>query len=444
MKYFGTDGIRGVANDVLTPEIAFKVGRVIGSSSEKKRKIFIGKDSRISCDMLEAAMIAGITASGADVYKIGVIPTPAINYLVKKYEADYGVVISASHNPVIDNGVKVINNEGRKISHEEEMEIERHIDGETEMPRAISGRIGRVEDVDYKLDYIDYLLSTINIDNVDFKVVIDCANGAASTIAPIILDKFIDNATFINFQPNGLNINDSCGSTDIRELSETVIDQKADLGIAFDGDADRIIFVDSDGNEVDGDCILYILARKYLNENKLINNKIAVTTMSNLGFINCLKKNLGVDVVTTDVGDKYVSLALESENLNLGGETSGHIILRDIASSGDGILVALQVLEYLHKNNESLKEAVKPVKKYPSSLINIKVIDKDYSLNHRNVLEEIKRVENILEDSGRVFVRASGTEQLVRVLVECEDEEGCIEYCNSIAETIKELNGKES
>lgn len=444
MKYFGTDGIRGVANDVLTPEIAYKVGRVIGNSSEKKRKILIGKDSRISCDMLEAAIIAGITASGADVYKIGVIPTPAINYLVKKYEADFGVVISASHNPVIDNGIKVINSVGRKISKDIEDEIEKHIDGEVEIPRAISGRIGRVEDVDYRSDYIDYLLSTVNVSNVDFKVVIDCANGAASTVAPIVLEKFIDTAIFINYKPNGLNINDSCGSTDTRELSETVVMEKADFGIAFDGDADRIIFVDNDGREIDGDYILYILVKKYLASNKLLNNKIAVTIMSNLGFINSLKRNLDVDVVITDVGDKYVSEALEHEDLNIGGETSGHIILRDIASSGDGILVALQVLEYLETSGDSLKEAIKQVVKYPSTLVNVKVVDKDYSLNHRNVIEEVKRVENILEDTGRVFVRASGTEQLVRVLVECENEESSIEYCNSIAETIKELNGKES
>ncbi len=445
MKYFGTDGIRGVANDVLTPEIAFKLGRVIGDSIDNKKTVIIGKDSRISCDMLESAVVAGITASGADVYKVGVIPTPAVNYLVKKYKADYGIVISASHNPVIDNGIKVINSEGRKISSAIEERIEQFIDDEIEIQRAIAGRVGRVFDLENgREDYINSLKSTVSQTNVKFNVVVDCANGAASSVAVDVLDSYVDEVIYINNEPNGLNINDRCGSTDTKHLSEVVVENKADFGIAFDGDADRIIFVDNEGCIVDGDFILYILAKKYIEEGKLTNQKIALTTMSNLGVINSLSRDLGVGVVTTDVGDKYVAAALEEHDLAIGGETSGHIILRDKASSGDGILVALQVLEYLARTGTTLNSATKNIEKYPSVLCNVKVVDKEYSLNHRNVLEEIKRIENILENTGRVLVRASGTEQLIRVLVECEDEDSCNEFCESIAETIKELNGKES
>ncbi len=429
---------------MLTPEIAFKLGRVIGDSSDQKKTIIIGKDSRISCDMLEAAVIAGATASGADVHKVGIIPTPAVTYLVKKHEADYGVVISASHNPVIDNGLKVIDNLGRKISTTLEEKIESCIDGEIEIPRAVSGRIGRVfEMTQGSVEYIESLRSSVNNTSVDFKVVIDCANGAASTIAPVIFEQYIENVTFINYEPNGLNINDRCGSTDTKNLSEVVVETKAHFGIAFDGDADRIIFVDSDGEEIDGDYILYILTKKYLDEGILNNNKIALTTMSNLGIINALKDDLGVDVVVTDVGDKYVAQALAEHDLNLGGEASGHIILSDKATSGDGILVALQVLEYLDNCGSNLQNITKNVTKYPSTLCNVRVVDKEYSLNHRTVLEEITRVENILEDTGRVLVRPSGTEQLIRVLVECDDEKNSVEYCDTIAETIKELNGKE-
>lgn len=444
MKYFGTDGIRGVANEFLTPEVAFKLGRVIGETIDNKKKIIIGKDSRISCDMLEAAVMAGITASGGDVYKVGVIPTPAVNYLVKKYNADFGIIISASHNPVVDNGIKIVDSNGYKISSTLENKIEEFINDGIDVSRATAGRIGRIYDLKQgREDYIEYLNNSVSVDSVDFKVVIDCANGAASSIASEIFTDFVENLTLINYEPNGLNINDRCGSTDTRELAEVVVDQKANFGIAFDGDADRIILVDNEGEIIDGDYIIYILVMKYLEKEKLNNNKIALTTMSNLGVINKLKKDLGVEVITTDVGDKYVASALEEHDLVIGGETSGHIILRDIASGGDGILVALQVLEYLEESGLNLSNVVKSIEKYPSALCNVKVLDKDYSLNHRTVLEEIRRVENILEDTGRVLVRASGTEQLIRVLVECEDEQSCNEFCQSIADTIKELNGKD-
>ncbi len=258
-----------------------------------------------------------------------------------------------------------------------------------------------------------------------------------------MFNHFCDNVIFINNEPNGLNINDRCGSTDTKHLAEAVVENKAQFGIAFDGDADRIIFVDAEGTEVDGDYLLYILASKYLEKGKLRNNKIAVTTMSNLGIIKSLKTNLDVDVVTTDVGDKYVAAALEEEDLLVGGEASGHIILRDKAPSGDGILVALQVLEYLEESAQNLSSMIKALNKFPSALCNVKVADKNYSLNHRNVIEEIKRVENILSGNGRVLVRPSGTEQLIRVLVECEDETSCNKFCDSIASSIREVSGKE-
>ncbi len=438
MKYFGTDGFRGVANEVLTPELAFKIGRYIGNSVQSKVTIVIGKDSRISCDMLEYALIAGITSSGGDVIRVGVIPTPAVTFLTSYYGANYGIIISASHNPVVDNGIKIVDANGTKISETLEEEIETFIDSEDEMYRAKAGRIGRVRYEDAAVSvYIDKLLRSTNSDLKGLKIVVDAANGAASSVVEKLFSNYQCDVIYINNEPNGLNINDNCGSTCPEVLASTVVSSKADLGFALDGDADRVIFVDHEGNVVDGDILMYILANKYKQEGKLRNDKIALTVMSNLGVVKALEANLGVEVVTTSVGDKYVAAALNKEDLVLGGESSGHIILKDLSQCGDGLLVALQIMEYLYYNEVKLNNYLKNIFKFPSVLINVRVVDKEYVITHRNVEEEIRRVENILANSGRVLVRKSGTEELIRVLVECEDKDDCIYYANSIVETIK-------
>ncbi len=439
MKYFGTDGIRGIANEVVTPELAFKVGRYIGNSEHTKRKVVIGKDSRISGDMLESALIAGITSAGGDVLLLGVIPTPAVTYLTNKLGADFGIIISASHNPVTDNGIKVVDYRGLKISESLEKEIEAFIDGEDNICRSTAGRIGKVEHSSEAMDlYVEKLTESISSDLKGMKVVIDCANGASSYAATKVFTKFDINAIFINNEPNGLNINENCGSTHLEALTEAVLEHKADLGIAFDGDADRVLFVDEHGHEADGDVIVYTLALKLLKEDKLHKSKVALTVMSNLGVVKTLN-DLGVEVVTTAVGDKYVSEALEGEGLALGGESSGHIILKDYSQGGDGMLVALHVLEYLSNENLDLSHLIKSVHKFPSILTNINVEDKQYAISHRSLNEEIKRIENILGDSGRVLVRASGTENKIRVLVECEDAVECKTYSTSLIETLKQF-----
>lgn len=440
MKYFGTDGIRGTANEVVTPEIAYKIGRYIGNSEFDKKYIVIGKDSRISCDMLESSLVAGITSAGGDVLLLGVIPTPAVTYLTAKLGASFGLIISASHNPVTDNGIKVVDSRGVKISEKLETEIEKFIDGEDNVTRATAGRIGSVRVVEEALEmYVDKLVNSVKSDLRGLKVVIDCANGAASKYAPIIFSQFECETVFINNEPNGLNINENCGSTNLEGLIKSVVEHKADLGFALDGDADRVLFVDEYGNEADGDILVYILASKYIEEQKLKNSSVALTVMSNAGVIKTLQRNLNVDVITTSVGDKYVYEAIEKNDLVLGGETSGHIILRDFSQGGDGMLVALQILEYFATTTMKLNTIVKSVQKFPSILTNINVIDKEYALTHRSVVEEIKRVENILGDSGRVLVRASGTENKIRVLVECEDEAECKSFSSSISDVLRQF-----
>ncbi len=438
-KYFGTDGIRGVANEVITPELAFKVGRFIGNSEHTKRKIVIGKDSRISGDMLEAALVAGITSAGGDVILLGVVPTPAVTYLTNKLGGDFGVIISASHNPVTDNGIKVVDYRGLKISETLELEIEAFIDGEDNICRTTAGRIGRVTyDKEAMGLYVEKVCDSLSGDLKGLHVVVDCANGAASYVSKTVFDKLGVNVTFINNEPNGLNINESCGSTHLDAVKSAVVNHKANLGIAFDGDADRVLFVDENGVTADGDIIVYALAHKLLKAGKLPKSKVALTVMSNLGAVKTINE-LGIDVVTTSVGDKYVSEALEKEGLVLGGENSGHIILKEYSQGGDGLLVALHLLEYLCCENISLSQIIKSVNKYPSILTNINVEDKQYAISHRNLNEEVTRIENILGDSGRVVVRASGTENKIRVLVECEDAMECRTYSTSLIETLKQF-----
>ncbi len=443
MKYFGTDGIRGVANSVLTPMMAFKIGRYLGSRSSKR--IIIGKDSRISGDMLEAALVAGATSAGSDVYTLGVIPTPGVAHLISKYEADFGVVISASHNPVIDNGIKILDEMGRKISSEIEIEIEDFLDNEEDtLPSPTAGKIGRVV---YKkesvIDYASIIAKTVdsNLDGV--KVVVDCANGGASYTTNHLFSYFKCEVIYINNEPDGLNINEDCGSTNVKSLSESVVEHKADLGIALDGDADRIICIDENGDVVDGDVLIYLLASALKSEHKLRNAKVAVTIMSNTALEKILRDNLNVSVVRTNVGDKHICQAIREEELMLGGESSGHIILKEYSEGGDGLLVGLHVMKHLLESNQKLSSYTKMVKMFPSKLVNVAVGDKNYILNNRLLLDEVNRVNNILEDTGRVLIRASGTENLVRVYIESNDESKIDELIESFVELVKEIDGGE-
>ncbi len=439
MKYFGTDGIRGIANVVLTAEIAYKIGRYLGNKAESK--IVVGKDSRISGDMLEAALVAGITSAGGDVYTLGIIPTPAVSYLTKKYEADFGVVISASHNPVIDNGIKILNSKGKKLSEEMESDIELFLDSEEDnLPNPSAGKIGRVhERRDGVPEYAAKIAKTLESDLEGMKVVLDCANGAASSVVSHLFSYFKCDTVFIHNEPNGLNINEACGSTNTESLSKAVIEHKADLGIGLDGDADRVICIDENGDAVDGDIIIYLLAAMLKSKHALTNAKVVATVMSNAGLKNALNL-LSIDLVTTKVGDKYVAERMEEENLKLGGESSGHIILKEYSDCGDGLLVGLQIMEYLLKTKQNLSHFTKTVKMFPSKLVNINVKEKNYVLNHRLLTDEITRVNNILENEGRVLIRASGTEELVRVLVECESEHKLNELVESFVSLVKEID----
>ncbi len=438
MKYFGTDGIRGLGNSEVTAEIAYRIGRFLGNSKKKKRKIVIGSDSRISGTILEFSLASGILSSGGDVVSVGVIPTPAVSYLTRDLEADFGVMISASHNPVVDNGIKIFDRSGVKISDEVQLAIEEYIDGKDHGLYPVGAKIGRYEyNSNAQKLYVNHLLSIINPSCEEYKIVVDMANGATSEVGKYMFDLLDAEIIPINYEPNGLNINDKCGSTHTDSLHVAIQSHRADFGIAFDGDGDRIICLDAYGREFDGDYIIYLLANYFREKDKLKKNKVVLTKMSNLAIINALKNDFGLDVTICDVGDRYVSQALIEEDLNLGGESSGHIILRDYAASGDGMLTSLFIIGALKTLHVKLANIIDDVTKYPSYLVNVRVEDKKRALEDEQVKIEIKRINNILGTKGRVLVRASGTENLIRVLVECEEEKEALEYSKAICDAIK-------
>ncbi len=440
MKYFGTDGIRGIGNSEVTAELAYKIGRYLGNSSEEKRRVVIGSDSRISGTLLEFAMISGILSSGGDAISLGIIPTPAVSYLTKDLKADFGVMISASHNSVIDNGIKIFSSQGIKIDDETQLAIEEAISGEGHDYYPVGAKIGQYSvNTAAKTLYVNNLLSIINPDYKDLKVVVDMANGATSEVAKYMFDLLNVDAKYINFEPTGLNINDKCGSTDLDHLKREVRDSQAKLGIAFDGDGDRVVCVDEYGRTFDGDYILYLLASYFNLREKVNHKKIVLTKMSNVAIIKALRDNFGIEAILCDVGDRYVVQTLEAEKLNIGGESSGHIILKDYVSSGDGMLTALFVIEALKKLNITLASIIDHVPKYPNVLINARVSNKERVMKNELVKIEIQRISNILGNSGRAFVRASGTENLIRILVECQDEKDADEYANQIYEVIKSV-----
>ncbi|MGM0378098.1 MAG: phosphoglucosamine mutase [Bacillota bacterium] len=442
-RFFGTDGIRGVANTELTNELAYKVakfGAYVITKNKKNPKIIIGKDTRISGDMLESAIISGILSVGCDVIKVGVLPTPAVSYLTKKLNADCGIMISASHNPVEFNGIKFFNHEGFKLTDETEKEIESYILGNKKIENTFVGEnIGKVKKLENGNNlYSTYIKSTINNKFDNLKIAVDCSNGASFKVAPDTLKSLGADIEVINDKPNGLNINKNCGSTHPEKVKQLVKKINADIGLAFDGDADRLIAVDELGNIIDGDKIMAICGKHLKERNKLNENTIVSTVMSNIGFYKSLEKN-NLKTVKTPVGDKYVLHEMRENNYNLGGEQSGHIIFLDFNTTGDGLLSALQLIDALIDSNKKLSELGKIMTKYPQTLVNAKVSNKTKN-NFKNdeiILEEIKKIEDHFEDRGRVLVRASGTEPLVRVMIEGKNISEINKYATNLAKTIE-------
>lgn len=438
MKYFGTDGVRGVANEKLTALMAFKIGQYLGYSFAGNN-IIIGSDTRASKDMFASALSAGLTSAGANVYLVGVCPTPCISYLTKNRDFKAGIMISASHNPFYDNGIKIFNEFGEKINASLEKAIEEYIDDLRSIKLATSQEIGQVIDYSQGIeDYLSYLMSTTNQDLSNFKILVDCANGSASYISVELLEKLNIKADIIACQPDGYNINFDCGSTHLENLTKAIKNGSYDLGIAFDGDADRMLVVDNQGHHIDGDLIMYVCALALIQQNRLKDNSIVTTVMSNLGFYNALD-NAGIKYEQTAVGDKYVYERLVEKDLSLGGEQSGHIIFKEYASTGDGLLSMIQLLSALNYLEKDLTSILSAVEIYPQILVNVKVEDKDLILNDESLKARIVEIEKELDKKGRVLLRASGTEPLIRVMVEANDKHLCEKYTDELVKLVQEI-----
>ncbi len=441
-KYFGTDGFRGEANVNLTVEHAYKVGRYLGwyfSHGKEKARVVIGKDTRRSSYMFEYALVSGLTASGADAYLLHVTTTPSVSYIVRTDGFDCGIMISASHNPYYDNGIKVLDGNGHKMDAKVEALIEQYIDGEIdEIPFATKDKIGCAKDYSVGRNrYIGYLMSIPTRAFKDIRVGLDCANGASSAIAKSVFDALGAKTYVINNQPDGLNINTNCGSTHIDVLQKYVRDHALDIGFAYDGDADRCIAVDEFGRVVDGDLILYVCGKYLKDHGELSNDTIVTTVMSNLGLYKALDKE-NIHYEKTAVGDKYVNENMVKNGHCLGGEQSGHIIFSKHATTGDGILTSLKVMEAVIESKQTLAQLTEPVTIYPQLMQNVAVRDKKEAQNDPEVQAVIKEVEASLGDEGRVLVRESGTEPVVRVMVEADSDEKCSENVRKIVDKMKE------
>ncbi len=439
MKYFGTDGFRGEANEVLTVEHAFKAGRYLGwyYGQEHRARVVIGKDTRRSSYMFEYSLVAGLTASGADVCLLHVTTTPSVSYVTRTEDFDCGIMISASHNPFYDNGIKIINGKGHKMEAEVEEKIEAYIDGEIpELPLAKKDKIGRTTDYSAGRNrYIGYLISLATRSFEGKRVGLDCSNGSAFMIAKSVFDALGAKTYVINNEPDGTNINANCGSTHIEVLQEFVKEKKLDAGFAYDGDADRCIAVDENGSVVDGDLILYICG-KYMKETGRLNQDTIVTTiMSNLGLYKACDK-AGLKYEKTAVGDKYVYENMVKNNYSLGGEQSGHIIFSKHATTGDGILTSLMIMEVMLEKKMSLGKLAEPVKIYPQLLKNVRVVDKKTARENEAVNRAVNAVAEALGDDGRILVRESGTEPVIRVMVEAVTDELCEKYVEQVIEVI--------
>lgn len=438
-KYFGTDGFRGEANVGLTVEHAFKVGRFLGwyFGQKKKAKIVIGKDTRRSSYMFEDALSAGLTASGADVYLLHVTTTPSVSYVTRTEEFDCGIMISASHNPFYDNGIKIINAKGHKMEAEVEEKIESYIDGEIgELPYATRENIGRTVDFSAGRNrYIGHLIAMVTRSFKEKRVGLDCSNGSASTIAKSVFDALGAKTYVIHSEPDGTNINKDCGSTQIESLKRFVLENRLDVGFAYDGDADRCLAVDENGNLVDGDLILYVCG-KYLKEQGRLNGDTIVTTvMSNLGLYKACDR-AGLKYEKTAVGDKYVYENMLQNNFSLGGEQSGHIIFSKYATTGDGILTSLLLMEVMLEKKQSLSKLTEDVTIYPQLLENVRVADKKAARDNEEVIKAVEKVTEELGDNGRILVRESGTEPVIRVMVEAETNELCAHYVKQVTDVL--------
>ena len=455
-KYFGTDGFRGEANLNLTSMHAYKIGRFLGwyySSSLSgcnragyRPKIVIGKDTRRSSYMLEYSIVAGITASGADAYMLHVTTTPSVSYVTRQDEFDCGIMITASHNPFYDNGIKIINKYGEKLDDETTALIEAYIDGDLsvlgeqsdDLPLARRDRIGCI--VDYvagRNRYVGYLISVASNSYKKLRIGLDCANGASWMIAKSVFDALGAQTVVIGAEPDGFNVNNGYGSTHLEKICSLVKEQHLDVGFAFDGDADRCIAVDENGTIVDGDSIMYLLAGRLKSRDMLSGNTVVATIMSNSGFFASLKK-IGIECLQTKVGDRFVYEAMQKNDFSLGGEQSGHIILKKYATTGDGLLTAIMITEEMCDRKMSLSKLVEHVMLYPQHLINLRVKDKSAVMNDSEVLSMLTKVQGLINGNGRALLRESGTEPVIRVMVESETDELCKEYADMIANVIKE------
>ena len=439
-KYFGTDGFRGEANKGLTADHAYKIGRFLGwyySLNGNKAKIVIGKDTRRSSYMFEYSLVGGIVASGADAYLMHVTTTPSVAYIARVDEFDCGIMISASHNPYYDNGIKLINGKGEKMDEATIAEVEKYLDGEMEIPFAERENIGcTVDYVSGRNRYVGYLISLGVYSFRGIKVALDCANGASWNIAKSVFDALGAKTLVINNQPDGLNINMNAGSTHIEGLQKFVVENGCDVGFAYDGDADRCLCVDEKGNVITGDHILYIYGRYMKDRDKLVGNKVVTTVMSNFGLYKAFDE-LGIGYEKTKVGDKYVYENMKENGYNIGGEQSGHIIFSKYASTGDGILTSLKMMQVMIGRKKKMSELSDGFTMYPQVLENVRVSDKKAAQADVEVRAAIKEVEKTLGDKGRILVRESGTEPVVRVMVEAETTEICQEMVNKVVEVMK-------
>ncbi len=455
-KYFGTDGFRGEANVGLTSMHAYKVGRFLGwyygselsgkTPGSARPRIVIGKDTRRSSYMLEYSIVAGITASGADAYMLHVTTTPSVSYVTRQDEFDCGIMITASHNPFYDNGIKVINRYGEKLDDRTTALIEAYLDGNmkalgivgNDLPLAHREKIGCIVDyVSGRNRYLGYLMSVASNSYKSLKIGLDCANGASWNIAKSVFSALGAQTVVIGTEPDGLNVNSGCGSTHIENLCKLVRENHLDVGFAFDGDCDRCLAVDENGNVVDGDAIMYILARRLKSRGMLNDDTVVATVMSNSGFISSLEE-IGIKCVQTSVGDRFVYECMQSNDYSLGGEQSGHIILKKYATTGDGLLTAIMLAEEICDSKSSLSKLASPVRLYPQYMRNIRVKDKAAVLSDQEVLSALKEVEALIGGNGRALLRQSGTEPVIRIMIEAETEEKCVSFADIVANKVIE------
>lgn len=449
IKIFGTDGVRGRANTYpMTVETALALGRAAGKlfrGYNGKRKVVIGKDTRLSCYMFENALIAGLCSMGIDTLMVGPFPTPGVAFITKAYRADAGIIISASHNPYYDNGIKFFSSEGFKFPDSWEAEMEKLVaDGNFEDCLPTDHDIGKntkIHDADGR--YIEFVKATFprRLSLKNLTIVLDCANGASYKVAPLVFRELDATVHVYGNSPNGLNINDACGALHLETIQKAVIDHRADIGIALDGDADRVIMVDENAQIVDGDAILAICARDMLKRGLLKNNKIVSTVMANFGFIKAMQE-IGVDVVKSQVGDRYVIQDMIKHDVNLGGEQSGHLIFLDHNTTGDGLVSALQVLRIMIETESKLSDLASIFKRYPQAIVNVKVKKKPQLDTLEEVMLAVKNAENLLGDSGRVLVRYSGTENICRVMVEGPKQKQVNQIAQTIAAAVEISIGK--